>query len=254
MNLAKITALCVIIVFACSSAASGCSMIHVDPIELPATTYVFTGRVVDIVGSFDFPEVVGPSGGLIIKPEGIVYVPRTAKLFELYIFGTGPTCRTTGISAENLSKVYPIGSRVRVIATKLNRSGSHNGNIVLSASAYDDISRNDAGARSRASLGNVFDYRKPHDRIKRIANQDERYKLFSLYLQQSHFEFWKDLVRLKRVKSREHKIEILERLVYSPLIFDYQGYQSLLKKYVKRRDVIENMSARRVAWIRQLSY
>lgn len=254
MNLAKLTGLCLIIIFACSSAASGCSMIHVEPIELPATTYVFTGRVVDIVGSLHFPEVVGPSGGLMIKPEGIVYVPRTAKLFELYIFGMGPTCETTGLSAENLSKVYPIGSRVRVIATKLNRSGSHNGNIVLTASAADDISRNDSRARSSASLGNVFDYRKHHDRIKRIGKGDERDKLFSLYLQQSHFEFWKDLVRLERVKSREHKIEILERLVYSPLLFNHQGYQGLLKKYVKRRDVIENMSARRVAWIRQLSY
>lgn len=255
MNLAKLTGLCLITIFACSKAASGCSMIHIDPIELPDRTYIFTGRVVDIVGSIDFPEVVGNSGGLVIKPEGIVYVPRTARLFELYIFGTGATCQTTGFSAEALSKAYPIGSRVRVVATKLNSfGGSHNGNIVLAASAEDDISRNDSRARSSASLESVFDYRKHHDRVKRLAKNDERNKLFSLYLQQSHFEFWKDLVRLERVRSREDKIEILERLVYSPLIFDYQGYQGLLKKYVKRRDVIESMSARRVAWIRQLSY
>ncbi len=230
-------------------------MFRVYPIELPATTYVFTGRVVDVVGSFDVPEVVGASGGLVIKPEGIVYSPRTARLFELFIFGTSPTCRPTGISVEALSKAYPIGSKVRVIATKLNQFGGiHNGNTVLSTSAEDDISLNDSRARSSSSLRSVFDYRKHHDIIKRIAIKDERYKSFSLYLQQSHFEYWKDLVRLQRAKSRMHKIEILERLVYSPLIFDYRGYQRLLRKYVRRRAVIEQMSERRTRWIQQLSY
>jgi hypothetical protein len=230
-------------------------MIHIDPVELPATTYIFTGRVVDITGSIDFPEVVGRAAGLIIRPEGIVYVPQAAKLFELYIFGMGPTCETTGISAEALSKAFPIGSRVRVVATKLNRfGGSHHGSTVLTASAADDISRNDSTPRSSAYPGSVFDYRKHHDRIKRMANNDERNKLFSSYLQQSHFEFWKDLVRLQRAKSRAHKMEILERLVYTPLLFDYPAYQVLLARYVKSKDVIANISARRVAWIRQLSY
>ena len=100
MNLAKLTGLCLSIIFACSSAALACSMIHIDPIELPDTTYIFTGRVVDIIGSVDFPDVIGGSSGLVIKPEGIVYAPKPPSCLS-YIFSERvPLVRLRGLAPK----------------------------------------------------------------------------------------------------------------------------------------------------------
>ena len=210
----------------------GCVTIAKDISKFDETEYVFIGEVVGYTQPVWFDrdkanKTISPVSltyvekhpdqlavGLIVAPRESVYLPRSPKKnFEVFQFDTWADCTVVGLTLDKVSRDFPVGSEVRVIAKessfvtpskedsviRLEDRPEENGSVALN--------RNKDGSRMTTSTS-IFDYKS----FKFDSDKDPESKYVL-----PGFELRKDLLRLKLEQKPSEKSAILSRLLSFPL-------------------------------------
>ena len=240
---------------ACASApqtSSGCTFGLKALKEFDTAEYVFTGEVMGVVGPFESSEFEGRAWGLKVKVEEAVHLPKRPRAaFEVFPYHTWSDCTTAAASREELEKSYPVGSKVKVIATAAKllkgRPGGGDLRLEIPPGGAGSVTRNyyDDGRRM-TSANSVFDYRSYR------RDTPETYEEGSALSRYAHrvlpeFELRKDLLRLKNARGVAERVSILERLVYYPECCDLDFFV-IAKKHLGESEAFRALVARRRAW------
>jgi hypothetical protein len=239
------------------SSTQACSLALPPIIKFNPNEYVFTGRVVGLLGPFQSKRLRDNAWGLQIEPMDAVNLPdRPTRYFEVIPFELWADCSLGGTDKEKLVKYYPVGSKVKVIArkAKLLPNPTAPGDVRLEISPYvwGDISRNsyDDGTQM-ADSKSVFDYK-----AYKMVTPDQYVSDFMPFLDARgalpDFELRKDLLRLETNKSRGDRITILERLMYYPICCGGLSYYGVTEHYLDKKTA-RAFSDRREAWIDKMN-
>jgi hypothetical protein len=233
-----------------------CSLAIPPIVKFNPNEYVFTGRVVGIVGPSQSKRFSREGWGLQIELNDVVYLPRTPKrYFEVYPFDLWADCSLAGTAKEELVKYYPIGSSVKVIArkAKLLSTPLAEGDLRLEISPYSwsEISRNylDDGTEI-SDARSVFDYH-AYKMITPADYVSDFMPFLDAKVALPAFELRKDLLRLETNKLRSDRITILERLMYYP-IGGPLSYYGVTEHYAGSK-MARSLSDRREVWIEELN-
>ena len=243
---------CMLIVLSLSQAITfGCSL-RVAPIsQFDTAQYVFIGEVIGVVGPLKSEAKKADGGeawGLRIKVVDKIFLPQTpASHFDVFPYDLTAWCGLSGWKSEELSKYYPIGSQVRVIAkeTTLLESKLPDGNIRLETSIYNrgSIARN-SESDLNTSAESLYDYKRYADRRRTSAEEDP---LFDSNYYLPHFELRKDLLRLRDASSEDEKVNILERLLFFPHVYDLD-YPKIAELNVRNAETVKLLNEKWGAW------
>lgn len=194
--------------------------------------YVFIGEVVGIVGPAKYnSDRVRPKPeayGVRVKVIESIYTPGTpAAFFEVFPFGIDSACGHLHWPWGDISKHFPVGSQVRVVAKEAEvlPKQSEDGVPRLEATVYNKgvVSRNERSESPRAAADSVFEYGKV----------EAQYDL-------PRFELRKDWLRLMSAESEGERVKILERLVYYPFFYELD-FPHLAQTYVHDRGVLARL-------------
>ncbi len=227
-----------------------CSLMVGEPTRLNPSDYIFVGKVIgyteETKPNLSEDRIKGikrkytneeksakiiesieknlTSAAIIVELDTPIHLPeKSAKYFEVYPLNMYGPCYYSGRSKTKLEEVFPINSKVNVIAQKSTLFGNteKTDRLELITQTYQQLSLT-------KSLGNEFDS---------SLNAETDYK--SLFEPRKYingkvlkFELQKEFVRME-FGNKETRIKTLERLVYFPLnIYFYQ----IAKNYLEETD------------------
>ena len=216
----------------------GCSMILMPITQFDSEEYILTGKVVGFVGPQKLKYVTGDAWGLLVEAAEKVHSPKTpTRYFEVFPFEIESDCSSQGRSKERLSRDYPLGSKVFVIAKESKFDASSDGNVRLVISPFGNGLLSTIGLQEeQVSATSVYDYRAYIEAQKALPI----------------FELRKELLRLRQVSSEEEKEKVLRRLVYFPQKF-LLDYKEIVELHLKDKGIAAQLIAEREAWKRRLT-
>ena len=226
----------------------GCSLATNSIKKFNANEYLFIGEVVGYTKLYekappkydtevksktgkvykDWAETPTRAIGLIVKIEQNIYTPKLPnKFFEVIPYALQADCSFQGkyTSEFELSKEFPIASKVRVIGGESNTFStfSNQDNLQIAVYNHFGLARNDSPTDEPITTSNVkLEYKK----IK--YGDHQKYNLME-------FELRKDLIRLEFSSSFDDKKKILERLAYYPIVWEID-YEMIVKNYTSDWD------------------
>lgn len=237
--------------------AVGCAVISVPSLtKFDSSEYIFIGEVIGVADSFKSEKFHGEAWGLKVAVKDSVSVPKTpASHFVVVPFDLESDCRDKGWSRDELLRYFPLGSEVRVIAkaSKYAASQMTDGNIRLEilpnnlgsiARNYSDVSK------SISSVGSIYDYKSYVVNSPCGISQKDMPDYVS-NMELPDFEYRKDLLRLKKAQSEKQRVEILERLVYSPYLSG--DFRDVAAEHLKGKKIIKQLNQKREMWERVLN-
>lgn len=240
----------------CSSSYA-CSLALPPIVKFNSHEYVFTGRVVGLVGPSQSKRFRGNAWGLQIEPIDAVYLPKKPmRYFEVFPFELWADCSIAGTKKEQLVKYYPIGSNVKVIARKSkllpNAAVGTDVRLEISPYVWGDISRNSyEDGTPITDSRSVFNYK-----TYKMVTPGQYVSDFMPFLDARgglpDFELRKDLLRLETTRSRTDRITILERLMYYPICCGGLSYYGVTEHYLDKKTA-KTFSDRREAWIDKMN-
>ena len=96
----------------------------------------------------------------------------------------------------------------------------------------------------------VFDYKS----FKQVTSEDYVAE-FMPFLDAKgalpEFELRKDLLRLRKAKSKNERMQIIERLMYYPICCGGFSYYGIAKTYLRNPRLVRSLSDKREAWINE---
>lgn len=222
-----------------TSGALACSLAGRSLKAFDSDEFIFTGRVIEVVGAFRSDKFEGEAWGVKVEIEDAIHLPEksVSARFEIVRYELRADCAYMGTSGKKVSEFYPVGTKVKVIAKRARllaqRTDGGELRLEILPGSLGDISRNtyaDGSSMTNAQI--VFDYR-----THRRATAEERTENLMPFLDSRsalpEFELRKDLLRLRDAKTVATRLNVLERLVY------YSGgnvdYEHLVSKHVARR-------------------
>lgn len=171
----------------------------------------------------DWSETPTRAIGLIVKIEQNIHTPKLPnKFFEVIPYSQQADCSSQGkyTSESELSKEFPIASKVRVIGRESNTFSNflNQDNLQIAVNDHFGLVRNDYPTDEPITTSNVkLEYKK----IK--YGDQQKYNLMK-------FELRRDLFRLEFSASFDDKKKILERLAYYPIVWEID-YEMIVKNY-----------------------
>jgi hypothetical protein len=224
----------------------GCTL-AISPLKgFDKSEYVFIGEVFEVVGPFESEKFFGKAWGLRVKVVEPIYIPKApSRYFEVFDYGLASDCSTLGMPKDEISKSYPIGSIIKVIAkeAKLLPSTSSDDNLRLEifTGSLGSISRNSyEDGKPMTSAHTVFDYRA----YKKTPPKDWVEDIQTAYYFLPQFEVRKDILRLERAKTQAEKIKILERMLYYPNCCNLD-YHQIVKTYINAPNIRRTLIKKR---------
>lgn len=239
-----------------STPTLGCSLGIAPITKFNPHEYVFIGQVMGIVGPFESKKFRGKAWGLQVKVEEEIYLPNTpTSYFEVFTFSLWADCSSVGVSKEELTQEFAIGSRIKVIAMQArllpDTLDSSTIRLEMLPGTWGDVSRNYfEDGKQMVDAQSVFDYKS----FKQVS-PEEYVENFMPFLDAKivipRYELRKDMLRLTNAKSEAEKIQILERLVYYPIQGGGLSYYELARSYIEKLSVVEMLNGKREAWINE---
>ncbi|HLL76633.1 MAG TPA: hypothetical protein VK421_15370 [Pyrinomonadaceae bacterium] len=226
--------------------AARCTL-AIKPLEkFDGAEYVFTGRVAEIVGPLR-SERAGQVWGLLVEVGEKVHAPSDlGARAEVFPFHLGDDCSDVPWDKENLTRFFPVGMKVRVIAVKslVFKEPAADGAVRLDADLYDNgqVARNELGGAQMTSATTVFDYaafKWPEE-----EETDENEPLLEARWSLPRFELRKDLLRLREADAEAARLQILERLVAYPSRYDFK-FDVVARLYVKDEQALAELLKKR---------
>lgn len=227
-------------------AAARCTL-ALKPVEkFDGAEYVFTGRVAEIVGPLRSKRS-GQVWGLLVDVDEKVHAPaQFGARAEVFPFHLGADCSSVPWDREDLTRFFPAGTRVRVIAVKslVFAEPAADGAPRLDAYLYDNghVSRNELDGSQMTTAASVYDYaafKRPEE-----EETDENEPLLDARWSLPEFELRKDLLRLLRTKAEAERTEIVERLVAYPNEHTFK-FDAVARRYVKDEQKLAGLLKKR---------
>ncbi len=215
--------------FFAHSAIFACSMAQLPDFpfsNVSPNSYIFVGEVIgyteSVAGNIESnfsgdDKFYGEGKGVKVKPLEVINLPNNVPkdYFEVFSFGVTSWCAPRINDLE-----FPIGTKLRIILTETTLLPNRNSDnkIRLEQKIFDRLSVIRPDDEFITDADSVFDYenlRKPFLESF-VANKNyEKLRSFDDFI---YVESMKDLLRLKKVTSKQAKYEILERLLYNPKV------------------------------------
>ena len=234
-----------------SDAVMGCKIAVRPPNDIDTTKHVFIGEVIGYVeAKYSKPEsetgIKGNAFGLNIKVKENIYSSFSASSYHVFPLKLTAFCGLESYKDDELQEKFPIGSEVRVIASIAERVESNTADNVVRLEASirnsGSVSRNDLSEKLKTSDDRIYDY-KNYDWRKPVTQED--YDLLALQYSLPNFELLKDFLRLKKSKTENEKLSILERLIYFP---QYLDFETIVKRNVTSAKISAELIEKRKAW------
>ena len=234
-------------------AAARCTL-STKPVEkFDDAEYVFTGRVAEVVGPLRSKRS-GEVWGLLVEVDERVHAPsQLGARAEVFPFHLGEDCSDVPWDKEELSRFFPAGTRVRVIAVKSKtfKDAAADGAPRLDAYLYDNghVARNELGGAPMTSAATVYDYaafERPEE-----EQTDENEPALESRWSLPEFELRKDLLRLRRADAGAERAQILERLAGYPSTYAL-NFEKLARRYVKDEQAISGLLKKREGAVARL--
>ncbi|MDQ4119935.1 MAG: hypothetical protein M3209_00525 [Acidobacteriota bacterium] len=177
-----------------------------------------------------------------------IYSTYSASNYQVFPLQLTASCGLQSYKDDELKERFPIGSEVRVVASIAERieNKSPDNIIRFETSVYNrgSISRNDLSEKLRTSADRIYDYK---DYDWRQPTTQEEWNLFGSQYYLQYFELMKDFLRLKKSKTENEKLSILERLVYFP---HYLDFETIVKRNVSSAKIsAELIEKRKARWL-----
>lgn len=202
--------------------------------EFPEAEFVFIGKV---IGFTDAAKASGKSGiastsaayGMKVEPTGIVNAPTLpSSHFEVFPLRLEADCSRTGSKLQDLQKLYPIGTELRVVMMEavIFADGVPDGVVRLEQMIERGgslLKNGDAEGRFKTTVDAFFDYRSLTYDPKSADAYQQRCLI--------EFELRKDLNRLEVAKTRAERQSIMKRLRFAPDNTDFD--LKLIRFYYK---------------------
>ena len=229
-------------------ASRRCSL-GLKPIDkFDAAEYVFTGKVAEVVGPLKSKRS-GEVWGLLVDVDEKLHAPSPlAARAEVFPFHLGADCSDVPWDKQELTRYFPTGAKVRVIAVKslVFKEPAADGIVRLDAYLYDkgDLSRNELDGTQMTSASTVYDYagfKKPEE-----DETDENEPLQDARWSLPQFELRKDLLRLRRADAETERLQILERLAAYPGEH-YVDFAAVARRFVKDAQALSGLLKKREA-------
>lgn len=237
-----------IIVYSATNYA--CSLIVNEPTRLVPSDYIFVGKVVgyteevkpnltekklnelreEYKNEKELEKIIKSieknfvSSALIIELDTTIYLPeKTEKRFEVYPLNMDGPCYYSGKIKARIAKVFPIGSRINVVAQKsmMFQKASLSEDLKLETGITHHLSLTQiSGNEIDSSLNAKTDY-------KALFEPQKYLKGYVL-----QFELQKEYVRME-FGDKKTIFQTLERLIYFP---DNLNYYQITKNYLGEDD------------------
>jgi hypothetical protein len=216
------------------SASARCTLAAKPLEKFDDAEYVFTGRVAEVVGPLRSKRS-GEVWGLLVDVDERVHAPsQLGARAEVFPFHLGADCSSVPWDREELTRFFPAGTRVRVIAVKslAFKEPAADGAARLDAYLYDNghLYRNELGGSQMTTAASVYDYaafKRPEE-----EQTDENEPVLDARWSLPEFELRKDLLRLRQSNSGGERMQILERLVAYPSEYAFK-FEAVARRYVK---------------------
>jgi len=227
-------------------AAARCTL-ALKPVEkLDDAEYVFTGKVAEVVGPLKTRRS-GEVWGLLVDVDEKIHAPsQLGARAEVFPFHLGADCSDVPWDKEDVTRFFPAGARVRIVAVKSQvfKEPAADGAVRLDAYLYDNgqVARNELAGAQMTSASTVYDYaafRRPEE-----GETDENEPLLDARWSLPQFELRKDLLRLRRAASGVGRVQILERLANYPGQYDLD-FAAVARRHVKDEQALANLLKKR---------
>lgn len=232
-----------------------CTIVVMPPTRFDFEEFVFIATVRGYTENQNFSDVDSLASALVLGVIDTIHFPSNSHSVILYPFGYNSMCGQTGIHKTGLSKRYPVGSILYVVARHFMIFGdsTDTDGILLTTRTYGGtlltrIADQLAYTDSKTEL-NYKSYIKKASRLKKKIEDADLYlrnEKYQTYEWLPYFEIRKDLLRLQRAEAETERVKIITRLarskLYSPKplkelitnhITDETERSKLIKKYVQ---------------------
>ena len=243
-----LAALASLVAFAPTAGAPRRCSLALKPIEkFDAAEYVFTGKVAEVVGPLKSKRS-GEVWGLLVDVDEKVHAPAPlAARAEVFPFHLGADCGDEPWDKEELTRYFPAGAKVRVIAvkSKVFKDSAADGTVRLDAFLYDrgNLAQNEADGAQMTSASTVYDYanfKKPTEEEQTDENEPVTDARWSL----PDFELRKDLLRLRRADAEAERLQILDRLSAFPGEHNL-NFAAIARRFVKDAGALAGLLKKR---------
>ena len=199
---------------------SACSMIH--PPEPPRASvnpgmFILVGEVIGYTAPVTDPNNFrGTAVGLKMRIIEAIQVPyHKTDHVEVFMFRHGPDCLT-----EAMEDKPALGTRYRLALypARLVSSYSADGHVRLESRVFDRIGIDESNFGFSTTADSVFDYRTNVPLLTRSAASSEMQSKIGWADDFLYIETSKDLIRYAKATKEEERMDILERLLYSPYV------------------------------------
>jgi hypothetical protein len=229
-RLAKFVIVILCVVFFGSVSACACSM--AAALEPPRASvhpkmFILVGEVIGYTEPVTDPNNFRETAvGLRMKIVEAIHVPyHRTDYVEVFMFRHDPDCFSVALEDKPT-----IGTRFRLALFPARLVSSYNGDghVRLESRVFDRISVNESNFGFSTTTNSVFDYRTNIPVLIGSTSTTEmsdkrRWVDDFLYIESS-----KDLIRLARASDEGERMDVLERLLYSPYV-DFR--QLIFSKY-----------------------
>ena len=226
--------------------AARCTL-AIKPLEkFDDAEYVFTGRVAEVVGPLTSKRS-GKVWGLLVEVDERVHAPsQLGARAEVFPFHLGADCSDVPWGKEDLTRFFPAGAKVRIIAVKSKtfKEPAADGAVRLDAYLYDNgqVARNELGGARMTSASAVYDYagfKQPEE-----EETDENEPVLEARRSLPRFELRKDLLRLRLADAEADRLQILERLAAYPSRYDFK-FDATARRYVNDDEALAGLLKKR---------
>lgn len=211
---------------------SACSMIH--PPEPPRASvnpsmFILVGEVIGYTAPVTDPNNFrGTAVGLKMRIVEAIQVPyHKTDHVEVFMFRHGPDCLT---EAREGNPALGTRYRLALYPARLVSSYSADGHVRLESRVFDRIGIDESNFGFSTTADSVFDYRTNVPLLTRSAASTEKQSKIGWVDDFLYIESSKDLIRYAKALNKQERMDILERLLYSPYV-DYR--QLVFSKYDK---------------------
>jgi hypothetical protein len=201
--------------------------------------YVLIGEVTEIAGPVASDDVVGGAFGLRVKITELLHSPEPVTgLVDVFEYNLSAACEALGIARDDLARVYPPGTAVRVVARAATRIPRFAGNATrLEAGPFNAhvlVGPIYRGEPLSAPLRGVYDFATPID-VDRYERIDAARFNWLWYEGLVEFELVKELLRLERVRGDAAATPILRRIGHNPARREVD-FPALVARYIQDAD------------------
>ena len=227
-------------------ATSRCTLANKPLEKFDDAEYVFTGRVAEVVGPLRSKRS-GAVWGLLVDVDERVHAPsQLGSRAEVFPFHLGDDCGDVPWDKEDLTRFFPAGTKVRIVAVRSQtfKEPAADGALRLDAYLYDNghVARNELGGARMTSAETVYDYATFKQPEEEETNENE--PVLEARWSLPRFELRKDLLRLRQADAEADRLQILERLAAYPSTYDFK-FDAVARRHVRDEQALAALLKKR---------